>query len=355
MHSVELSAKEGVRLRGIHHPPLNEPATGALTSIEICAGAGGQAIGLEMAGFEHAELIEIDANACNTLRLNRPAWKVYCGDLKDYIAEKHFLTHGTVSLVAGGVPCPPFSIAGKQLGVEDERNLFDEALELVRLVKPEAVMLENVKGLLEDGFLGYREHILGTLSAQGYWAEWRLLNASDYGVPQLRPRAVLVALKKGLEEGFSWPEPCNEPAPTVGEALLKLMDVNGWKGAHAWHKKAGDIAPTLVGGSKKHGGPDLGPTRARMAWAALGVDGKGIADAPPTPGFRGMPRLTVAMAAKIQGFPNDWKITGGKTAAYRQVGNAFPPPVARAVAEQIAKALAKAGSPRRPNGRSIIH
>jgi DNA (cytosine-5)-methyltransferase 1 len=117
------------------------------------------------------------------------------------------------------------------------------------------------------------------------------------------------------------------------------MVSNGWKGAKAWKKGASEIAPTLVGGSKKHGGPDLGPTRAKMAWAALGVDGMGIADDAPAPGFVGTPRLTVRMAARIQGFPDDWQFAGGKTAAYRQVGNAFPPPVACAVASEVRRCL----------------
>jgi len=118
-----------------------------------------------------------------------------------------------------------------------------------------------------------------------------------------------------------------------------LMASNGWKGAKSWKARASEIAPTLVGGSKKHGGPDLGPTRAKRAWAALGVDGMGIADDAPMRDFVGMPRLTVKMAARIQGFPEDWQFAGGKTAAYRQVGNAFPPPVACAVAAQVRRCL----------------
>jgi DNA (cytosine-5)-methyltransferase 1 len=119
------------------------------------------------------------------------------------------------------------------------------------------------------------------------------------------------------------------------------MASRGWPGAEAWRDKADEIAPTIVGGSKKHGGPDLGPTRAKRAWASIGVDGMGVADLPPGPDDPEghMPRLTVAMVAKLQGFPDDWQIVGRKTAAYRQIGNAFPPPVAKAVAEKIKGAL----------------
>jgi len=117
------------------------------------------------------------------------------------------------------------------------------------------------------------------------------------------------------------------------------MAARGWEHADNWAARANQIAPTIVGGSKKHGGPDLGPTRAKKAWASLGVDGHGIADDAPAPMFSGMPRLTVRMVARLQGFPDTWKFVGGKTNAYRQVGNAFPPPVAAAVAEKIAAAL----------------
>lgn len=305
-----------------------------LTSLELCAGAGGQALGLEMAGFEHVALVEIDKDASATLRLNRPNWNTLNLDLKAFDASGF----EGVDLVAGGVPCPPFSKAGKQLGAEDERNLFDEAIRIVREAKPRAVMLENVRGLLDDCFADYRAHILSQLHALGYEAEWKLLNASDFGVPQLRPRAILVAVRKDLWKKFAWPEetPCRE---TVGEILGDLMAAEGWTGSQAWVGKANAIAPTLVGGSKKHGGPDLGPTRARKAWAALGVDGSGVADEPPAKDFEGMPKLTTRMAARLQGFPDEWAFWGRKTTTYRQIGNAFPPPVARAVGLAIAKAL----------------
>ena len=306
-----------------------------LTSIEICSGAGGQALGLEQAGFDHLELVEIDAPACSTLRLNRPSWQVNEMDLRQYSAADY----KGVDLVAGGVPCPPFSKAGKQLGKEDERDLFPEAVRLVDECRPNAVMLENVRGMLDTVFDDYRAKLIRQLKKLGYHAEWRLLNASDYGVPQLRPRVIFVATKTGLVEHFKWPEPNRINAPTVGEALRDLMAVDGWKGAKKWAEHADDIAPTLVGGSKKHGGPDLGPTRAKRAWATLGVDGMGIANEPPARDFVGMPRLTVRMAARIQGFPDHWQFSGKKTAAYRQIGNAFPPPVAAAVGASIAAAL----------------
>lgn len=307
-----------------------------LTSVEICTGAGGQALGLEQAGFEHLAVVEIDHHACNTLRTNRPQWNVIEQDLLDWDP----VGYEGVDLLAGGVPCPPFSKAGRQLGAADERDLFPRAIELVGAIRPKVVMLENVRGLLDVVFQTYRSEVEQQLKALGYRPGWRLFNASDFGVPQLRPRVVFVAVREDIGDLFEWPIPDPQvTAPTVGETLRHLMAANGWEGADEWARQANTIAPTLVGGSKRHGGPDLGPTRARRAWEALGVDGKTLADTAPEPGFTGMPRLTVEMAARIQGFPPEWQITGRKTNAYRQVGNAFPPPVAKAVGEQIKKAI----------------
>ena len=316
-------------------PPV--VVTPSLTSIEICAGAGGQALGLETAGFEHVALVEYEPVACQTLRVNRPHWNVIEADVRNINGED--LGVQDLDLLAGGVPCPPFSVAGLKLGQYDDRDLFPEAIRLVGEMNPRAVMLENVRGLLAPEFETYREDIKRRLREMGYPnPEWKLLNASEFGVPQLRPRAILVAMREDCAE-FEWPIPDACPAPTVGEALLQEMSSGGWTGAEEWARGANQIAPTLVGGSIRHGGPDLGPTRARQAWLKLGVNGNTIADEPPGPDFDGIPRLTVRMAALLQGFPEDWEISGRKTKAYRQVGNAFPPPVAAAVARQISAAL----------------
>lgn len=324
--------------------PVDRP-----TVLEICAGGGGQASGLEAAGFMHVAAIDNDPTACATLRANRPDWRVLERDVRDVSGTDY----QGVDVIAGGVPCPPFSIAGKQLGPEDERDMFPTALRLVREARPKAVLLENVSGFASSKFEEYRNRVLLDLMQMDYVPDWKILNASDYGVPQLRPRFILVALRREFTGGFSWPSALDE-APTVGAAIGDLMASRGWSGAKAWRLRANGIAPTIVGGSKKHGGPDLGPTRARKQWAALGVDGISITDDPPDKNFDadGMPRLTVRMVARIQGFSDDWLFSGRKTAAYRQVGNAFPPPVATAVGRAIALALAgerrgrKASAPR---------
>lgn len=307
-----------------------------LSCLEICAGAGGQSLGLDLAGFGHELAVEIDPDACQTLRLNRSRWKIHEGDVRAVDGT----AYRGIDLLAGGVPCPPFSIAGKQLGQDDERDLFPEALRLVEEARPKAVMLENVRGLSTAKFHSYRNSIKARLAELGYDSDWQVLNASEFGVPQLRPRFILVAALPEYFGRFEWPGAQKTP-PTVGETLYHLMARDGWAGADAWAARADGIGPTIVGGSRKHGGPDLGPTRARSAWLELGVDGKGIANAAPnelTP-FDHTPRLTLEMAAAVQGFPPEWMFYGRKTTAYRQIGNAFPPPVAKAVGRSIARAL----------------
>ncbi|MFI1160495.1 DNA cytosine methyltransferase [Streptomyces sioyaensis] len=342
-----------------------------LTSVEICAGAGGQALGLHNALFRHLALIEIDPNAIATLKANvegNAEWEdceVIQADLTQLdpqeFRESLRLDPGDLDLLAGGVPCPPFSIAGKQLGRDDERDLFPTMLDLVAELEPKAVMIENVRGLLEpeEKFRGYRRWILAKLESRGYEkCYWDVLEAKDYGVPQLRPRAILVAMKKAYLPYFPTKKPEAVPLVTVRKALEGTMrerfgdvdDPRAKETLDRWLSMASKgVAPTLVGGSKKHGGADLGPTRAKKAWEALGVCGLGVAndkkdmerlDSKDRDLFAAAgPKLTVTQAALIQGFPEKWEFTGKKTAAYRQVGNAFPPPVAEAVGKQIREAL----------------
>ncbi|SNS47981.1 DNA (cytosine-5)-methyltransferase 1 [Streptosporangium subroseum] len=328
-----------------------------LEVVEICAGAGGQSLGLHLAGFKHRLAVELDTNACNTLRENLstrekiddPEKVVVQGDVADPEKWKPS-DHVEVDLFAGGVPCPPFSIAGKQLGATDERDLFAWAVEQVEVMRPRALMLENVRGLSMPRFAAYRQHVLDKLTSQGYVGEWKLLHASDFGVPQLRPRFVLIALQEEDAPYFHWPDPLPGPPPTVGKTLHALMASKGWTGADAWARRADKIAPTIVGGSKKHGGADLGPTRAKQAWREMGVDAMGVADDIPNESHPAdyLPKLTTAMVARLQGWDDDeyqWTFTGRKTSVYRQIGNAFPPPVARAIGEAIVRAFNHEGEP----------
>jgi len=308
----------------------------SLTVMEICAGGGGQVIGLERAGFRHVAVADNDPAACATLRKNLPSAEVLQLDIHQ-LDGKRFQG---VDLLAGGVPCPPFSIAGKQLGADDERDLFPVALRLIEEAGPKAVLLENVKGLAAKRFHAYLNQIIIRLKNMGYRVFWRIINAHDHGVPQLRPRFVLVALTNPAADFFNWPEPARDQR-TVAEAIGDLVGACGWPGLESWLNLANSIAPTLVGGSKKHGGPDLGPTRARKQWSEMGIDGLGIANHPPPKDWpiESPFKLTLKMTARIQGFPDDWIFAGNKTSIYRQIGNAFPPPVAEAVGRSIRSAL----------------
>lgn len=303
---------------------------------EFCVGGGGQALGLEAAGFDCVAAVEIDPDCCTTLRLNRPRWNVLQEDMREVGGQRW----RGVDLFAAGVPCPPFSIAGKQLGTADDRDMFPAALRIIAEMQPKAVLLENVPGFALAKFADYRDTLRLKLLDLGYESDWRVLHAADYGVPQLRPRFILVALRKKQMSAFVWPQPVRRSA-TVGTTLRDLIGERDWPGTARWVENAQKLAPTIVGGSKKHGGPDLGPTRARKQWLDLGVDGLGIANEAPGRDFPvdGLPRLTVRMVARVQGFPDFWKFSGRKTAAYRQVGNAFPPPVASFVGGAIANAF----------------
>ncbi|MFJ4877901.1 DNA cytosine methyltransferase [Streptomyces sp. NPDC088745] len=377
------------------------------TSIEICAGAGGQAIGLHQAGFRHLALVEIDPYAARTLAENvrvQDGWeweRAHCDvlpptDVKDFKPSRDLPKSGDVlaneglDLLAGGVPCPPFSHAGKQLGRDDERDLFPRMLELVEELNPRAVMIENVRGIMDPKFSDYRDWITARLQGGDYREEdgseasdpglgytvcnWGVLEASNFGVPQLRPRAILVAIRDDVLKGltYQWPTATHTEPVSVADALRESMleryekyfggvhdEIARAKYAH-WYERAsirrdelkgkgGGVAPTLVGGSKKHGGADLGPSRAKAAWKQLGVSGLGVANdidlcRDKESHERDLfgpdgPMLTVQQAAIIQGFPSGWVFSGGKTAQYRQVGNAFPPPVAAAVGKSVIDVL----------------
>ena len=172
-----------------------------------------------------------------------------------------------VDLVAGGVPCPPFSKAGKQLGSEDERDLFPEALRLVDECRPKAVMLENVRGFLDAVFTDYRVS-LRSHSRPWATASWHLLNASDFGVPQLRPRVVVVAIRKDLAPNFYPPMPLTDgiSTKTVGETLVDLMAANGWEGAFDGPRTPTKSPPPSSAARKS----TVAPTSALLAPERLG-------------------------------------------------------------------------------------
>ena len=305
--------------------------------IELCAGGGGASIGLERAGFDPELLIEREPNACATLRLNRPSWPVLQDDIRSVDFSQY--EPGEIDLLSGGLPCPPYSVAGNQRGVDDSRDLFPDMLNIVERVRPRAIIIENVRGLLASKFQPVRNSVNERLDGMGYKVEWNELNAANFGVPQRRKRAFMVAIASPAK-AFKWPIP-TLPSSFVGPCLLDLLAEGGWEGAEAWAQLTDNfLSPTLTGGATTHGGPDLGPTRARKEWIAHGVHPLVIATAPPPEGFHhGKLCLTVRMVARLQGFPDTWEFYGSKTQQCRQIGNALPAPLMEAVALQVSECL----------------
>lgn len=279
-------------------------------------------------------LLESDPDARATITANTP-WHVE--PFHDFDPSE-FMGSENVSLIAGNLSSAGISVAGPRQESGEEQ--YARALERIEAVRPRAVLLLNVAGLMAQRFQGLRLDLDQRLADLGYQVAWRVIDSASFGLPQSRRRAALVAFRQGQFTRFVWPAGGVE-VPTVGEFLRSHMSSEGWPGAAQWSRLAAGIAPTIVGGSKRHGGADLGPTRTKAIWYSLGVDPRGIANGPPGPDtpVRAMPRLTTEMLAALQGFPPDWRFVGKKTSIYRQIASAFPPHTAAVLGAEIAAAL----------------
>ncbi|MGW4228772.1 DNA cytosine methyltransferase [Streptomyces sp. NPDC004980] len=310
--------------------------------VDVCAGAGGLALGLEQAGFDPVLLLDNKPVACETLRMNRPRWNVLQTDLRDFVPDEHPLTYD-VDLLSAGPPRVKSSATVARTDTDEEERLLMAAVLLAYSVQPRAVIIENVPGLVDsEAFKPLRKLIRKELEHLGYRLCWFVLNAADFGVPQDRKQGVLVALKERYFDRFRPPVPTVKDHVSVGRALRHSMASRGWNGADAWAAQALSVAPTLVGGSDNRGGADLGPTGTKKAWARMGVNGGTLADEVPGPeldGTSGMVTLTASQTALLQGFPADWQFAGRKTARYRQIGHASPPPVGTALGLAVVEAL----------------
>ncbi|GAA2886453.1 DNA cytosine methyltransferase [Streptomyces mexicanus] len=318
-----------------------------LTFVDVCSGAGGLALGLERAGFEPRLLLDEDDDACRTLRANRPHWNVLRADLLDFDPSEHPKTYD-VDLLSAGLPRVKSSATVGRTDSGAEERLLKATVYLVHAIRPRAVLIENVPGLAHaDEYQKFRDFAYAELTHLGYEFSWFVVNAVDYGVPQNRKQGVLVAVERGRAEAFRPPAPTVREPRTVGDALGASMASRGWPDAARWAAQADQPAPTLVGGSKNRGGADLGPTGAKRKWATMGVDGHTVGNEVPGPDFvwdpalgrDGMVKITVEQAALLQSFPESWQIAGLKTARYRQVGHATPPPVGEALGRAVAEAL----------------
>ncbi|MGW6455131.1 DNA cytosine methyltransferase [Streptomyces sp. NPDC055078] len=318
-----------------------------LKSVDVCAGAGGLALGLERAGFDPVLLLDNRDVACETLRINRPMWDVHEMDLRDFDPAEHPKSYD-VDLLSAGLPRVQSSATRKRVETGIERELLKATALLAHAVRPRALLIENVPELVDGPeFVEVRGYIEAELDHLGYEFSWFVIDAADFGVPQKRQQGLLVALQSRYFSSFRPPSPTVDRHRTVGDALHASMSERGWTEADEWAAQADSVAPTLVGGSYERGGADLGLRGTKNAWARMGINGGALSDEVPGPDgvqesdTSGSPhkKITVRQAALLQSFPEDWAFAGGKTKKYRQIGHASPPPVGEALGNAISRAL----------------
>lgn len=322
------------------------------TDIELFAGAGGLALGLEQAGFDGLAYVEINGDACETLRRNRPEWNVIEGDVHEIDFRQY---DGQVDLVNGGFPCQAFSMAGKRLGFGDIRGtLFAEIIRGANETHPKMLLMENVKGLLShDGGRTF-ETIRHEVEKAGYSLQWEIMNASYHGVGQARERIVMIGIRDDLSGkiSFEYPEP-DDRQTTLRDALDGVPDSPG---ASYSERKAKVIDLVPPGGCWVDLPQDIAREYMKSSYDSLGGK-RGMArrlswDRPcltltTSPSQKQTERchpdetrpLTVREYARVQSFPDDWEFAGGIGSQYRQIGNAVPVEMARRIGVQIIKAL----------------
>lgn len=330
-----------------------------LTSIELFAGAGGMALGLEMAGFTCKGLVEFDKHACNTLRANRPEWNVIERDINELadlsVQELKSLFNITeeLDLIAGGSPCQAFSYAGKKLGLEDTRGtLFYPYATLVGKLKPKVFLFENVRGLLSHDKGRTFSLIREVFQEQGYTLSYKILNAWDYGVAQKRERLILIGIRKDINKSFTFPLQ-HEYKPVLKDVLQNVPDSPCEKYSQAkakafshipaggnWTSVDINLIRDYVGKSYHAKGGNRGVLR-RLSWdepclTVLCRPSAKITDRCHPDEIR---PFTVRESARIQSFPDTWEFTGPVGSQYRQIGNAVPVLLAKEVGNQIKKLL----------------
>lgn len=322
------------------------------TDIELFAGAGGLALGLEQAGFDGLAYVEINGDACETLRRNRPGWNVIEGDVHEIDFRQY---DGEVDLVSGGFPCQAFSMAGKRLGFGDIRGtLFAEIIRCANETHPKMLFMENVKGLLShDGGRTF-ETIRHEVEKAGYTLQWKILNASYHGVGQARERIVMIGIRDDLTDkiAFEYPKPDDKqttlrdaldrvpdsPGVSYSEGKAKVLDLVPPGGC--WVDLPQDIAREYMKESYDSPGGKRGMAR-RLSWD------RPCLTLTTSPSQKQTERchpdetrpLTVREYARVQSFPDDWEFAGGIGSQYRQIGNAVPVEMARRIGVQIIKAL----------------
>lgn len=319
--------------------------------IELFAGAGGMALGLEQAGFNGVVFVEQNKWACKTLRANRSSWNVIEGDIRDV----NFLEYKDVDLVSGGAPCQAFSYAGKRLGFDDIRGtLFSEFARCVKEIEPKMFLFENVKGLLNHDNGRTFDTILNVFTELGYSVQYKILDASFYGVAQKRQRLIIVGIRNDLvnEIKFNYPNPDKErtvlksalkdvpdsPGSTYSEKKRKVMELvppGGW-----WKDLPQDVILDYVGNFDVSRGGTTGMAR-RLSWdepclTLLTSPSQKMTERCHPEETR---PLTIREYARVQSFPDDWEFAGSISEQYKQIGNAVPVELARRIGLEIIKSL----------------
>lgn len=349
------SAAVSGAVKSIH--PVNEPQldpadlmpqcepTG-LRALSLFSGGGGLDVGFERAGYEHVASYELLEPAAETLRAMRPSWTVFGGEEGDVKTARFSRWRGLVDVVHGGPPCQPFSIAGRQKGADDDRNLWPEFVRCVRTVRPRAFIAENVPALSTKKFADFvKNEIVGALEDR-YHIQMFTLRAEDYGVPQIRRRVIFVGFSNGGAAGrFEQPRATHYWGPDTSDSDLQpCMGVRAALGLddNGFDALSPTIRSTLTG--PRHTTSILNSTAAQRAFSDLGVWPNGVAktreDASAFPSPTGDFRLSVPDVALIQGFPEWWRFNGPAYMQLGQIGNAVPPPLAYAVARAVSDVLA---------------
>lgn len=327
--------------------------------IELFAGAGGLALGLEQAGFSEVALIEIDKTACETLKTNRPNWNVINDDIVDFskrdLLKEFNLESGELDLLSGGYPCQAFSYAGKKLGLKDVRGtMFYYYAEFIGQLKPKMFLAENVKGLTSHDGGRTLETMIGVFEDLGYVVEWEILNAWDYGVAEKRQRVVIIGIREDLSDkiSFSYPEPY-EYKPVLKDVLQDVPESVGAKYPES-KKKVFDLVPP--GGYWRDLPDDVAREYMKscyfMSGGRTGIARRISWDEPCltltcSPMMKQTDRchpdesrpFTTREYARIQSFPDDWQFVGSMNSVYKQIGNAVPVNLAKCVGEAISRAL----------------
>lgn len=335
--------------------------------LELFAGAGGLAIGLEKSGIKCIALNEIDKFACQTLRNNRPNWNVLEGDIKSFNFSEY---HNKVDVVTGGFPCQAFSYAGKKLGLADARGtLFYEFARVVKQTNPPICIGENVRGLLSHDNGRTLQGMISILDEIGYNVmPVQILKAVNFKVPQKRERLILVGVRKDITTKYEYPQPykriytlsdalkkgelydCNVPEsdgakyPKRKKEILDLIPPKGY-----WRDLPLELQKEFLGGSYYLGGGKTGMAR-RIGW-----------DEPCltltcSPAQKQTERchpdetrpFTVREYARIQTFPDEWRFEGSQAQQYKQIGNAVPVNLGREVGYSIVKFLNECYSSSKP-------